>query len=215
MRKALADQAYGPTPTGRVSIEIRDGHVPTTVSTFRRDLHAATSGATNVLSYDEALAKFDTFDQLIDQITDPKQRDQLLDVRRHITLEAQHHDQDHLVAFYRDLGAKSGGETQELTMFIIAAAIRYRIGSVDSQTPRFAPVFMDEGLIKADPERTRRAVIVWTALGFQPIIATTADKHESVSQTATVILSVSKDAENRSRIDTAVAHQPAFDRGQP
>lgn len=215
VRKALADQAYGPTPTGRVSIEIRDGHVPTTVSTFRRDLHAATSGATNVLSYDEALAKFDTFDQLIDQITDPKQRDQLLDVRRHITLEAQHHDQDHLVAFYRDLGAKSGGETQELTMFIIAAAIRYRIGSVDSQTPRFAPVFMDEGLIKADPERTRRAVNVWTALGFQPIIATTADKHESVSQTATVILSVSKDGENRSRIDTAVAHQPAFDRGQP
>ena len=80
---------------------------------------------------------------------------------------------------------------------------------MDSQTPRFAPVFMDEGLIKADPDRTRRAVNVWTRLGFQPIIATIADKHESVSQTATVILSVSKDPDNRSRIDAAVAEEPA------
>lgn len=210
VRAALADQPYGPTPTGRVSIEIRDGHVPKEVSKFRGELHAATSGATEVLSYEEALAKFDTFDRLITQITDPKQRDKLLDVRRHIMLEAQHRDSGRLVAFYRDLGAKSGGETQELTMFIIAAAIRYRVGSMDSQTPRFAPVFMDEGLIKADPERTRRAVSVWTHLGFQPIIATIADKHESVSQTATVILSVSKDSNNRSRIDAAVAQEPVI-----
>ncbi len=210
VRAALANQPYGPTPTGRVSIEIRDGHVSSEVSKFKGELRAATSGATTVLSYEEALAKFDTFDRLISQINDPKQRDQLLDVRRHILLEAQHRDNDCLVAFYRDLGAKSGGETQELTMFIIAAAIRYRIGSTDSQTPRFAPVFMDEGLIKADPERTRRAVNVWTQLGFQPIIATIADKHESVSQTATVILSVSKDFQNRSRIDAAVAQEPAL-----
>lgn len=210
VRAALANQPYGPAPTGRVSIEIRDGHVPTEVAKFKGELRSATAGATTVLSYEEALAKFETFDALIGQITDPRQRDQLLDVRRHIVLEAQHRDNGCLVTFYRDLGAKSGGETQELTMFIIAAAIRYRIGSMDAQTPRFAPVFMDEGLIKADPERTRRAVNVWTHLGFQPIIATTADKHESVSQTATVILSVSKDSRNRSRIDAAVAQEPAL-----
>lgn len=209
VRAALAEQPYGATPSGRVSIEIRDGHVPPQVSKFRGELHAATSGATTVLSYEEALVKFDTFDRIITQITDPKQRDQLLDVRQHIMLEAQHRDDGRLVAFFRDLGAKSGGETQELTMFIIAAAIRYRVGSMDSQTPRFAPVFMDEGLIKADPDRTRRAVNVWTRLGFQPIIATIADKHESVSQTATVILSVSKDPDNRSRIDAAVSEEPA------
>lgn len=210
VRAALANQPYGPAPTGRVSIEIRDGHVPTEVAKFKGELRAATAGATTVLSYEEALAKFETFDALISQITDPRQRDQLLDVRRHIVLEAQHRDNGCLITFYRDLGAKSGGETQELTMFIIAAAIRYRIGSMDTQTPRFAPVFMDEGLIKADPERTRRAVNVWTHLGFQPIIATIADKHESVSQTASVILSVSKDSQNRSRIDAAVAQEPAL-----
>lgn len=210
IRAALAEQPYGPTQTGRVSIEARDGHVPGEVAQFRADLHAATSGATAVLTYEEAVAKFDTFDRLIAQITDLRRRDLLLDVRRHIMLEAQHHDGGELVAFYRDLGAKSGGETQELTMFIIAAAIRYRVGSADAKTPRFAPVFMDEGLIKADPERTRRAVNVWIQLGFQPIIATTADKHESVSHTATVLLSVSKDHTNRSRIDAAVAQSPVL-----
>lgn len=137
-------------------------------------------------------------------MSDPRTRDTLLDVRRHIVLEAQHLDQGELVSFHRDLGTKSGGETQELTMFIIAAAIRYRVGSNDATTPRFAPVFMDEGLIKADPERTRRAVNVWTHLGFQPVIATTTDKHESVSRTASVLLSVSKDSSQRSRIDAAV-----------
>lgn len=208
IRAALSDQPYGPTPTGRVSIEVRDGYAPPEVAVFRAGLHSATSGATTVLSYDEAVAKFTVFDRLISQMSDPRTRDILLDVRRHIVLEAQHLDDDKLVSFHRDLGTKSGGETQELTMFIIAAAIRYRVGSVDAATPRFAPVFMDEGLIKADPERTRRAVNVWTHLGFQPIIATTTDKHESVSRTATVLLSVSKDPTQRSRIDAAVEEPP-------
>lgn len=212
VRAALADQPYGPTPTGRVSIELRGGHASRQVTAFKAALHAATSGATNVVTYEDAVTKFDMFEELINQISDPKQRDELLDVRRHIMLEAQHRDDGRLVAFYRDLGAKSGGETQELTMFIIAAAIRYRVGSANGETPRFAPVFMDEGLIKADPERTRRAVSVWTHLGFQPIIATTADKHESVSQTASVIVSVSKDANSRSRIDLAITDEPAGSR---
>lgn len=208
IRAALSDQPYGPTSTGRVSIEVRDGHAPAEVAAFRAALHTATSGATAVLSYDEAVAKFTVFDRLISQMSDPRTRDTLLDVRRHIVLEAQHLDGGTLVSFHRDLGTKSGGETQELTMFIIAAAIRYRVGSVDATTPRFAPVFMDEGLIKADPERTRRAVNVWTHLGFQPIIATTTDKHESVSRAATVLLSVSKDSNQRSRIDAAVEESP-------
>lgn len=204
IRNALSDQPYGPTPTGRISIAVRDGYAPAAVSEFRAALHAATSGATAVLSYEEAVAKFTVFDTLISQMSDPRTRDTLLDVRRHIVLEAQHLDQGELVSFHRDLGTKSGGETQELTMFIIAAAIRYRVGSNDATIPRFAPVFMDEGLIKADPERTRRAVNVWTHLGFQPVIATTTDKHESVSRTASVLLSVSKDPSQRSRIDAAV-----------
>lgn len=208
IRAALSDQPYGPTLTGRVSIEVRDGYAPAEVAAFRAALHAATSGATRVLSYDEAVAKFTVFDRLISQISDPSSRDTLLDVRRHIVLEAQHLDGGRLVSFHRDLGTKSGGETQELTAFIIAAAIRYRVGSVDATTPRFAPVFMDEGLIKADPERTRRAVNVWTHLGFQPIIATTTDKHESVARTASVLLSVSKDPNQRSRIDAAVEEPP-------
>lgn len=214
IRGALSDLPYGPTATGRVSIEALDGHAPTEVGQFRKDLHTATSGSTSVLSYEEAITKFEVFNRLIMQLSDPACRDLLLDVRHHITLEAQHHDDGQLVSFHRELGTKSGGETQELTMFIIAAAIRYRVGTLDMKTPRFAPVFMDEGLIKADPERTRGAVNVWTHLGFQPIIATTTDKHESISRTATVMLSVSKDSADRSRID-AVVEQPRLSAGAP
>lgn len=207
---ALADQPFGETSTGRVSITLRDGHAPTQVATFRAALTAATSYAGRLLTYDEAVAKFTVFDDLISQMSDPATRDTLLDVRRHIMLEAEHFDNGEQVSFHRGLGTKSGGESQELTMFIIAAAIRYRVGSLDAATPRFAPVFMDEGLIRADPARTRKAVDVWTRLGFQPIIASTADKHESISPTASVLLTVAKDARHRSRIhnSTEVA-QPA------
>lgn len=197
---ALADQPFGETSTGRVSITLRDGHAPTQVGNFRAALTAATSGATRLLTYDQAVAKFTVFDDLISQMSDPTTRDTLLDVRRHIMLEAEHFDNGEQVSFHRGLGTKSGGESQELTMFIIAAAIRYRVGSIDAATPRFAPVFMDEGLIRADPARTRKAVDVWTRLGFQPIIASTADKHESISPTASVLLTVAKDARHRSRI---------------
>lgn len=208
---ALADQPFGETSTGRVSITLRDGHAPTQVGTFRAALTAATSYAGRLLTYDQAVAKFNVFDDLISQMSDPTTRDTLLDVRRHIMLEAEHFDNGEQVSFHRGLGTKSGGESQELTMFIIAAAIRYRVGSIDATTPRFAPVFMDEGLIRADPARTRKAVDVWTRLGFQPIIASTADKHESISPTASVLLTVAKDARHRSRIhnSTEVPQQPA------
>lgn len=202
---ALADQPYGEDGTGRVAIQRRDGHAPPVVIQFRKELKDATTGTTAVLTYEEAVAKYERFDKLISQLGDPKTRDVLLDVRRHVLLEAQHLEDGQLVQFYRELATTSGGETQELTMFIIAAAIRYKVGSLDAKTPRFAPVFMDEGLIKADPERTQRAVTVWTHLGFQPVIATTTDKHESISGTASVLLAVTKDSTHRSRIDRASA----------
>lgn len=202
---ALADQPYGETDTGRVTIRRRDGHVPPVVTQFRKELKDATTGTTAVLTYEQAVAKYERFDNLISQLADPKKRDVLLDVRKHVLLEAQHLEDGKLVKFYRELATTSGGETQELTMFIIAAAIRYKVGSLDAKTPRFAPVFMDEGLIKADPERTQRAVEVWTRLGFQPVIATTTDKHESISRTASVLLTVTKDSSHRSKVDRVAA----------
>lgn len=207
VNKALANQPYDDRG-GRVSIVARDGQIPTVVTQFKADLQQAVAGSTEILDYEQALERYGRFERVMTQLENPAERDLLLDVRRHVQLEAQHREGDRLIAYYTGLGAKSGGETQQLTMFIIAAAIRYKIGSQDDTTPRFAPVFMDEGLIKADPERTQRAVQVWTRLGFQPIIATTTDKHESISRTATVMLSISKDHHHRSRIDPIIEITP-------
>jgi uncharacterized protein YPO0396 len=70
----------------------------------------------------------------------------------------------------------SGGESQELAAFIIGAALRYQLGDGDRPQPRFAPVFLDEGFVKADWEYAGRAVQAWRSLGFQLIVSAPLDK---------------------------------------
>lgn len=198
----LRDQPYGADGRERISIVSRSGGTPDVAIAFLKQLNALTSHSTRGLTYEEALGRFASFQEVIAQIADPKQAAPLLDVRTHVRLEAQRHDVDgNLVAFHDSLGEKSGGEMQELTMFIVATAIRYQVGSLGDATPRFAPVFLDEGMVKADPETTQRAVDVWKRLGFQVIIAVPLDKHESVMPTASACWAVSKGRNHRSRID--------------
>ncbi|MDQ1718090.1 MAG: hypothetical protein QOE89_2043, partial [Pseudonocardiales bacterium] len=81
-------------------------------------------------------------------------RDELLDVRRHVSIVAERIDKDtgDLLSTYNSLGGKSGGETQELMAFIVGAALRYQLGDESRARPRFAPVLLDEGFIKADSQ---------------------------------------------------------------
>ena len=88
------------------------------------------------------------------------ERDRLLDVRRHVEISAERYDSltGELRATYRTLGEKSGGESQELVAFIVGSALRFRLGDEMRSRPRFAPVFLDEGFVKADSEFAGRAV---------------------------------------------------------
>lgn len=202
INQILTDQPYGADGRERISIVPRSGGTPDAAVAFLKTLNMLTSHSTRGLTYDEALERFASFQQVIDQIADPDRAKPLLDVRSHVRLEAQRRDESgNLVAIHDTLADKSGGEMQELTMFIVAAAIRYQVGSLTDDTPRFAPVFLDEGMVKADPAATQRAVNVWKRLGFQPIIAVPLDKHESVMPTATACWAVAKDAAGRSRLD--------------
>ncbi len=98
-------------------------------------------------------------------------RDNLLDVRRHVEITAERYGPDGtLLSTYSSLGGKSGGESQELVAFIVGAALRFRLGDELRQKPRFAPVFLDEGFVKADSEFASRAVSAWRGLGFQLIV---------------------------------------------
>ena len=77
---------------------------------------------------------------------------ELIDVRNHVRVSAEriHATTREHVALYDHIGEKSGGESQELVAFIVGAALRYQLGDAGAERPRYAPVFMDEALIKAD-----------------------------------------------------------------
>lgn len=85
---------------------------------------------------------------------------ELIDVRNHVRVSAERvtaATREH-VALYDHIGEKSGGESQELVAFIVGAALRYQLGDAGAARPRYAPVFMDEALIKADAHFTKRAI---------------------------------------------------------
>jgi uncharacterized protein YPO0396 len=111
------------------------------------------------------------------ELAELQDRDNVLDVRRHVEITAERYGSDGtLMSTYSSLGGKSGGESQELVAFIVGAALRFRLGDELRQKPRFAPVFLDEGFVKADSEFASRAVSAWRGLGFQLIVGAPLDK---------------------------------------
>ncbi|MGY3318137.1 ATP-binding protein [Arthrobacter sp. TE12232] len=124
----------------------------------------------------------------------PSTRDNHLDVHRHIAITAERVDENGTqLSVYDSLGGKSGGETQELVAFIVGAALRYQLGDEESSTrPRFAPVLLDEGFIKADAEFAGRAVGAWKKLGFQLIIGAPLDKVSGIERHVDLILGINK-----------------------
>jgi uncharacterized protein YPO0396 len=167
--------------------------IPTKIVDFTAELRDLASTATTALDGEQIERRYLRAARFLDRIRSPKddrydpkvsERDFLLDVRRNITIIAEEYDQDNeLQATYASLSAKSGGETQELIAFIIGSALRYRLGDEDRARPRFAPVFLDEAFIKADPEHTERALTAWSRLNFQLIVGaplqmvTTLERH--------------------------------------
>lgn len=162
---------------------------------FRRELRELSSGATAELTLEQAKVKFKRLQAFMGAIqkTDEKSRDYHLDVRKHIELSASVVTPDGTVrAEYTSLGEKSGGETQELVAFIVGSALRFQLGDETKTRPRFAPVFLDEGFVKADSEFAGRGVRAWQGLGFQLIVAVPFDKVTALEPHVEQILAVTK-----------------------
>ena len=106
------------------------------------------------------------------------ERDALLDVRRHVRVEAHRVDPvtGAQLGIFNTLGGASGGESQELVAFIVGAALRFQLGHETQGRPVYAPVMLDEGFVKADSEFAGRAVRAWLGLGFQLIVGAPLDK---------------------------------------
>lgn len=176
---------------------------PVHVQDFMKDLRALSSGsggAAAPLGEEDLERRFTELSRFMGQLRPqapggaPTERDRLLDVRRHVEVSAERYDHlsGELHATYRTLGEKSGGESQELVAFIVGSALRFRLGDEMRSRPRFAPVFLDEGFVKADSEFAGRAVRAWKGLGFQLIIGVPLDKVTGLEPHMDDLLAITK-----------------------
>lgn len=176
---------------------------PAHVQVFMKDLRALAAGATSQLAEEDLEKRFAELSRFMTQLRKPghvgevtNDRDRLLDVRRHVEISAERYDHltGELRATYRTLGEKSGGESQELVAFIVGSALRFRLGDEMRSRPRFAPVFLDEGFVKADSEFAGRAVQAWRGLGFQLIIGVPLDKVTGLEPHMDELLAITKNS---------------------
>ncbi|MGO3660909.1 ATP-binding protein [Microbacterium gubbeenense] len=183
--------------TDRLRIEMRHLH-PERVERVKQQLNALARAEIVEWTDEEADRRFAELQEFIDVIDLPEdgvnaQRDELLDVRRHIEITASRVDPDgSVVSTYSTLGDKSGGESQELVAFVVGAALRYQLGDQTRSWPRFAPVFLDEGFVKADSAFTGRAIGAWLGLGFQLIVVAPLDKVTALEPHMGLNLAVTK-----------------------
>ena len=190
----FADDAH------RLRIDARDNQ-SAVVGAFRKELRTLREVLSREATDAERERRYLRMAKVIDRIrrNAPDFAD-LVDVRRHVRLSAEKVDLDgNHVAHYDGIGEKSGGESQELVAFIVGAALRYQLGDAGAQRPRYAPVFLDEALIKADARFTGRAVGAWRGLGFQLIIGAPNDKYSALEPHVDMKYVVLKDTSGRSR----------------
>ena len=168
---------------------------------FRRELRDVRAAIDAASSDEEREAVYGRMARLIGRIrpTAPDFAD-LVDVRNHVRVSAERFraDTGEHVALYDHIGEKSGGESQELIAFIVGAALRYQLGDAGSERPRYAPVFLDEALIKADAHFTKRAIGAWRGLGFQLVIGAPNDKYSAIEPHVDVEYDILKDTRGRS-----------------
>lgn len=172
------------------------------VSSFRSELQKLSATATADLDDAAVERRFRQLQRFMARIrerndarADPKltNRDDLLDVRQHVEITAEAATANGTVrSTYTTLGGKSGGETQELVAFIVGAALRFRLGDEERTRPRFAPVFLDEGFVKADGQFAGRAVQAWKGLGFQLIVGAPVDKVTALEPHMDELLGITK-----------------------
>ena len=180
----------------RLRITVRELR-PQSLGVFRRELRELSSDVGADWAEEQLDDRFQRLRAFVGRLVEQDAgRDDLLDVRRHIEVSATKVDEAGTVlSTYSSLGGKSGGETQELVSFIVGAALRYQLGDETRTRPRFAPVLLDEGFIKADGEFAFRAVRAWRGLGFQLIVGAPLDKVTALEPHMDLILAVTKNDE--------------------
>ena len=168
---------------------------------FRRELRDVRGLIASAATEEERERAYGRMERLIGRIRrSSPDFSELIDVRNHVRVSAEkvHAVTGAHAALYDHIGEKSGGESQELIAFIVGAALRYQLGDAGSERPRYAPVFLDEALIKADAHFTKRAIGAWRGLGFQLVIGAPNDKYSAIEPHVDVEYAILKDTQGRS-----------------
>lgn len=180
VNRILADLPFS-DDEHRLQIDPQESHSAVRAR-FRKELREVRATIDRARTDAERERAYGRMSKVIDRIrrTAPDFSD-LIDVRNHIRISAEKRDTaGQHVALYDHIGEKSGGESQELVAFIVGSALRYQLGDAGAERPRYAPVFLDEALIKADARYTGRAIRAWRGLGFQLIIGAPNDKNSAI-----------------------------------
>ncbi|KAF2415100.1 hypothetical protein B1729_00980 [Microbacterium sp. B35-04] len=175
---------------------------------FRKELREVRALIESVTTDEERERAYHRMSRLINRLRrNAPDFAELVDVRNHVRVSAEriHATTAQHVALYDHIGEKSGGESQELIAFIVGAALRYQLGDAGAERPRYAPVFLDEALIKADAHFTKRAIGAWRGLGFQLIIGAPNDKYSAIEPHVDVEYDILKDTHGRSWAKPKVA----------
>lgn len=216
---------------GRLKLKVDDVHSET-VRQFRQRLRKMATLATKSMTFDQMRTVFEELTEFMAILRGPKDplysseksnRDKVLDVRQHVEVYAVEYPvngdtwaaQEH-----RQLGSASGGESQELIAFILGSALRFRLGDELRHQPRFAPVFLDEGFVKADSQFAGRAVSAWRGLKFQIIVGAPEDKFTGLERHMDAFVVIQKDEETGYAYidqisDTAPAAAPSTAAAEP
>jgi uncharacterized protein YPO0396 len=198
VNRILADLPFA-DDEHRLRIDPQESH-STARARFRKELRDVRAFIDEAATEEDRERAYHRMVKVIDRIrrTAPDFAD-LVDVRNHVRISAEKIDLDgRHVAVYDHIGEKSGGESQELVAFIVGAALRYQLGDAGAIRPRYAPVFLDEALIKADAHFTGRAIGAWRGLGFQLIIGAPNDKHSAIEPHVEAEYVILKNAQGRS-----------------
>ncbi|MEE1297070.1 MAG: SbcC/MukB-like Walker B domain-containing protein, partial [Bifidobacterium sp.] len=130
-----------------------------------------------------------------------------LDTRRRSRFFGEVHRPDGTVERINSTGGGSGGYLQELTSFAYGAALMYLLADDNATEPSYATVFLDEALIKADGQYTRRALSVLPGLGFQVIVSAPESKTAEMMGSASKVVVARKDQET----GTTTLHEAVFE----
>lgn len=122
----------------------------------------------------EAERRFKVAQSLIKRLEDPKYsswKNDVLDTRKHVSFRALVVRDAEVLDIYNGSRGRSGGQSQKLVAFCLAAALRYRLADPGAYEPRYGSIILDEAFDKADAQFTRDALKVFQEFGFQLILA--------------------------------------------